>query len=250
MLVRLTNNCTMNCSHCMVDASENGEHMDFELFKEVLKFNKQYDPMVLLISGGEPTEHPQFLEILEHLKMYNNKIGRVLILSNGLFLHDEIFTDSILAAGIDFQITNDRRYYPKRIKEKKHPLLTYEYSIHGVSPFARALKNKLTIERRAPHCFNFRSMSLHNDTFKNTILGLRSRFYFCTPSISVDGSITMGETPFCHRIGNIYTNVDTLFYNLINSSCDRCGLSKNLEDKFLLQWLLLEVKGEKNNVQF
>lgn len=240
MLLRITNNCTMECSHCMVNALPTGKHASIETVIKALEFNGTYDRTILIISGGEPTNHPEFLNILELLTEYNNKLGKVLILSNGLFLYDIDYREKILKAGIEFQITNDKRYYPKPIMKVNHHLLTYEYSIRNVSPFGRAIKNSLSTDNKAPLCFNFRSCMSKRDNFKDALLTLRMHKNFCTPSINIDGSIVMGETPFCHVIGNIYDKPEILYKNAINASCDRCKLSRNLTELHLAYWKLLE----------
>ena len=61
MLLKLTEKCSMGCSHCMNSATENGEHMSLDTFKDAIDFiirNNAYHS--IFISGGEPTEHPMF----------------------------------------------------------------------------------------------------------------------------------------------------------------------------------------------
>lgn len=240
MIIRTTNKCIMNCNHCMIDANENGLHMDLNTFKKALKFNIIYDRFILIISGGEPTLHPEFIDILKLLYNYKT-IGKVLILSNGLFLYDKKYTDEILSYEIDIQITNDKKYYPKKIPEIKHRLLTYEYNIKKVSPFGRALKNKLYHNNfKGPHCFNLRSCAYNSNNFKDAILKLRSNFNFCTPTINIDGSISIGESTQCYTIGSIDHNEKDLFENILNATCDKCKMSKGLNEPMFAYWKLLQ----------
>lgn len=241
MLMRITNYCTMNCTHCMISADKYGGHMAPNIFKDAINFNYENDRSCLIISGGEPTDHPDFLSLLNALKIYQQKIGKVLILSNGLFLENIDYREKILKAGIDFQITNDKRYYPKRIIKVDHPLLTYEYNIRKVSPFGRALINNIKdLNNKAPLCYNLRSCSLQSENLKDALLKLRLHSNFCTPSINIDGTIVMGETPFCYEIGSIYNDSEKIHQNIISSSCNKCKLSKNLTELQLAYWNLME----------
>lgn len=57
----------MGCSHCLENATPDGEHMSSETFKKVLNFMERINPTVVLITGGEPTDHPEFFEYMEQL---------------------------------------------------------------------------------------------------------------------------------------------------------------------------------------
>jgi sulfatase maturation enzyme AslB (radical SAM superfamily) len=60
MLIRVTNKCTMGCRHCMIEASApDGEHMTSEMFEKALDISSLLYSHVILLSGGEPFEHPR-----------------------------------------------------------------------------------------------------------------------------------------------------------------------------------------------
>lgn len=63
MILMITNKCRMNCSHCMNFSSNDGQHMKVDVIGKSLEFIKEIKPNMLIISGGEPTEHPLFLSI-------------------------------------------------------------------------------------------------------------------------------------------------------------------------------------------
>ena len=236
MLVRITDYCTMGCTHCMVNAGESGGHMDMEMFKWAFDFSVFFD-MYLFLSGGEPTSHPQFIDMLEFIRNAKIPFFKVLILSNGMFLEDKKYTDKILGFGYQVQISNDSRFYPKRVKEVKHPLLTYVNRITQVAPFGRAIENKIDIDQRFPGCFNLRSFAQKFDSFREVIFDLRyPAGKFCTPSINTDGSISAGETPFCSLIGTVNSTGDELLNNIRSMSCNSCGLDKNLTGEHAVWW--------------
>lgn len=236
MLVRITDYCTMGCAHCMINASKQGKHMDKKTFRDTLKFIKPID-LILFLSGGEPTQHPEFLEFLEIVNDHGFDPEAVLIMSNGTFLEDKTYTDKILDFGYRIQVTNDSRFYPKTIIKIDHPLITYVDRINQVSPFGRALKNRIPVTQKYPECFNLRSIAYCKTTFSDVIDVLRILAKkYCTPAINTDGSISAGETPFCGRIGTIYSTDEELMKGIRSLSCNNCGLDKNLTGKYAEQW--------------
>ncbi len=60
----LTNRCQLSCLHCMKDNGERSQSLPLELIKDVLDQASNYGVRKLGFSGGEPTLHPQFDEIL------------------------------------------------------------------------------------------------------------------------------------------------------------------------------------------
>lgn len=228
MLIRITNACHMGCSHCMVNATPDGENMTDDNFTKALRFTEEFDLPLVMISGGEPTEHPRFIDFIEQVKQ--TELLPV-VLSNGMFLEDEAFTEKVLNLGISFQITNDARFYPKDIPKIKHPLLTYVYNIQSITPLGRA-KGKIPHSQKAPGCFNIRSMTHffqeNHGSLHDVICGLRSYQKFCTPSINADGSISAGETNQCFRIGNLDSTQQELLDGLMKVKCNNCGLEDNL----------------------
>jgi len=107
MLVKITTQCSMGCTHCMEEALPEGEHMSLETFKKVLPFIEAcYNGIrIILLSGGEPTNHPDILKIIEMVKNWN-----AVLLSNGLFYSGPL-KDPILDSGITIQVYNDPNYY-------------------------------------------------------------------------------------------------------------------------------------------
>ena len=171
MLIRITQKCSMGCPHCLVNATPDGEHMTLATFKNAITFAMEVDLLApLLISGGEPTEHPQFLEFVDLALRHNVK---VLIFSNGTFLEDKDYTDKILVREIEVQITNDERFYPRRVPIIEHPKLMYEHKLRVLTPLGRgavlAEKAQELPVSRAPGCFNLRSMARSMKSLSSTL---------------------------------------------------------------------------------
>ncbi len=59
----------MGCSHCMINATlNNQDFMTKETFRQAVAFSKEYDLSFVLISGGEPLEHPEFFDFVQIAK--------------------------------------------------------------------------------------------------------------------------------------------------------------------------------------
>jgi len=213
----------MGCSHCMIDSHPDGEHMAMENFAKSLDLIRRIDLSVIMISGGEPLEHPEFFEFAELAKKH---IEVVLLLTNGMFTEDKELTKRVLDLDLMVQITNDQRYYPKRVPKINHPNVSYETHVRVITPLGRASDEPTT--KQAPMCYNLRSLACSKKNLQASILLLRSFEKFCTPSISVDGSVVAGESPFCGKIGTVDSSDNELAEALMNMECNRCGLEDRL----------------------
>ena len=90
-LVEITNKCNLRCPICYsVAENENGCDISTEEFADRLETLLKAEGGrldVLQISGGEPTLHEKFGEILEIAVSKN--VGRVLVNTNGLKIHED-----------------------------------------------------------------------------------------------------------------------------------------------------------------
>lgn len=228
MLVKITTQCHMGCKHCMEDSLPVGANMSEDTFRKACDFIKRNEFMFVLMSGGEPTDHPQFTEFVGISKSHGLK---TVVLSNGLFLKDER-RDEILNSGADFQIINDPEYYPVKVEPFSHPAIqVFDTKIMApLSPFGRAVKNGLSIGRSSPMCFNLRSATRHFRDFKEAVLFIRGHGKMCTPSITVEGDIVAGESRFCSKIGTVESSNMELTNRVVGLRCSNCGLVNNLHD--------------------
>jgi hypothetical protein len=201
------------------------------VFEATLMAAQRLDDIGLLISGGEPTDHPDVVEFLQLAKA--STAGQyILLLSHGMWLTDPAFDakkrEAILDLVTGVQVTNDPRYYPRRIEQINHPKVVYETQIRQVSPFGRAKTNKIATTRTTPLCFNLRSFARSLQSFPAAIRMQRLRGSFCTPSININGDILAGESVSCCPIGNVTDPLPTLDAGIINLKCNRCGLVDGL----------------------
>ena len=233
----------MKCTHCFINATPNGKHMDMNVFEDVISFIRKIRPNVLLLSGGEPSEHPNFIQIIQDLKKVLRVSNLLLIATNGMFLYNEELTQKVLDMDVNIQITNDERFYPQRVPIIKHEKIFYETRIGEIFPLGRAVENQLNrtdMDRKsqAPKCFNVRSLVRggHVNTFRDLIAFTELRLQkFCVPSIDIYGDLHIGETDECYKIGSIYDKEESIFENIRDlkfHQCNKCGLEDNLVNQY------------------
>ncbi len=95
LLLEITDACNLRCPTCYADARGH----DFMSVDEARRrldsfFRTQRSLDVLMLSGGEPTIHPQFAEVMDLALQY--PIGRILVNTNGLRLNQDEALVSLL----------------------------------------------------------------------------------------------------------------------------------------------------------
>lgn len=240
MLIRITNRCHMNCSHCMIDASgPEGEHMTHDTFERALDLRARLEARITMLSGGEPTDHPDFFELAtKALEAISDSLGVYILASNGLFvLDDQKYADmcELTQKGCGFlvvQITNDSRYYSRNLAlvQERFDLPHWRFTDHlrQIMPCRRTHENNIEPSRVVPLCANLRANTRRHGLLRS-VVALESVMRTCSPSVSVDGSVRAGEMDTCYKIGDVTDSVETLESNLVNMTCNACGLRDNLK---------------------
>lgn len=244
MLLKITEHCSMGCYHCMSRCTENNKFMDDIVFDQAIEFLQSYSTGILtvIVSGGEPTQHPKFKEYLRKLVSELKKFPhiQVLVTSNGEWmvehlhefkaLYDE-FTYSSCGKQVLWQITNDVIYYPKdiyninsyaveRIRSLKY--VSIERKLRWIYPQGRAEDNNLEWTAKGPKCFNIRSASGHVSSFRDLLLFMTSRNLNCTPCIEYDGALKMGESYLCTPCSNIWKSDMEILEDIRAFKCMKC----------------------------
>jgi organic radical activating enzyme len=246
MLIKITERCSMGCTHCLENATTEGKDMDWSTLKDIMAFLKDNGLLnfEVLVSGGEPTEHPDFENfvsyIFECLKDANpNQPTALVILTNGLWMIDnpdkvrkiiEIKDD---IHTIYFQVTNDTRYYPTKVEPHKRVfrdknVLFFDH-VESLYPIGRARSNNLEWSRKSSHCFNVRALAKQRPLeqlkdIRKDMITMMSMPHVCTPHISVNGEIKLGESRLCPVCATIYDNMDTIMDKIRNFKCDQCKI--------------------------
>ena len=67
-LVELTSSCNLSCPMCYASSGPGGEHQSLEAIKYCIDrlIEVETKPEVLQLSGGEPTVHPEFADVLRY----------------------------------------------------------------------------------------------------------------------------------------------------------------------------------------
>ncbi len=84
-VIDITDACDMNCSICVVTNRQNPNHISLDDFKKRLDsvIQSEGSLQILILTGGEPTMHPNFFELVEEANS-RKEITRVDVISNGL----------------------------------------------------------------------------------------------------------------------------------------------------------------------
>ncbi|MCB0456280.1 MAG: radical SAM protein [Flavobacteriaceae bacterium] len=105
-IVEITDRCNLTCPTCYANSSPSyGRHRTLE---EVIKMldtivENEKEPDVVQISGGEPTLHPQFFEILDYAKQL--PIRHLMLNTNGIKIaKDKEFVKRLKTYSPDFEI--------------------------------------------------------------------------------------------------------------------------------------------------
>jgi len=211
--------------------------MSRETFEKALLFSEMLEVLspvrMTLLSGGEPTDHPN---ILEFIQMAEDRGHFISLLSNGLWLDNEELRDQILSHKLVIQVTNDPRFYPREPLVFEHPAITYVNSLSVMMPIGRfaGKESEEVPTRKAPNCFNLRSLTRNLQDAQQAIATLRMRSIhtsiggWCTPSINVDGTVVAGESNGCHSIGTVASTPEEITRALCSMKCGNCGLRDRL----------------------
>ncbi len=275
MVIDLTYKCSMGCTHCMSDCTQNGEEMSLDVLKDVCNFitGKKIDtvqPLILGISGGEIFEHSQILECLDIIfDRFGTKRNIAFILtSNGRILSEtpeylEYLKDIKSKYGknkVMLQITDDDRFYPTKLNQKQRYRLEKIGAVIDTVPGSKENRNKCLYPQgrallnydesywntKAPKCVNCRLLvhqGIH--TFKDLVQTLTNGMKNCTPSISPNGEIKLGESRLCPSIATIYDSDVEIINKIRNCKCSNCQESIKIfnRDNFLLSSLLYSTEG-------
>ena len=105
-IVEVTDRCNLTCPTCYASSSPNfGRHRSLEEIKTMLDtiVANEKEPDVVQISGGEPTIHPDFFEILDYAKSL--PIKHLMLNTNGIRIAKDLdFVKRLKTYTPDFEI--------------------------------------------------------------------------------------------------------------------------------------------------
>ncbi|MBW2263176.1 MAG: radical SAM protein [Deltaproteobacteria bacterium] len=95
-IIAVTEECNLRCPVCFADARKRGRHLTLDQIGAMMDrlVMCEGDPEVLQISGGEPTLHPQIVDILAMAR--DRGFGKIMLNTNGIRLtEDPAFVDEL-----------------------------------------------------------------------------------------------------------------------------------------------------------
>ena len=118
-VVEITDRCNLTCPTCYAGSSPNyGRHRTLDEVKAMLDaiVENEKEPDVVQISGGEPTLHPQFFEILDYAKSL--PIKHLMVNTNGIKIaKDFSFAEKLMKYTPDFEIYLQFDSFKKEVLE-------------------------------------------------------------------------------------------------------------------------------------
>lgn len=260
MVIRITDNCGQHCLHCMQESGPDKKNfMDMETYLKTLIFIKSTKTMVISISGGEPTRHPDILEYL-HLAASTKRV--VVLLTNGDWvfdnpkLRDDLFILLLKNKNLSIQITSVRGVYTNyHSKTSIHDALRVRHTYSkvkkqivvvnklelGITPIGRAKDNSdklvdktFITDRKAPRCFNPYSVVQNFSLIKDSInvvevidiIKTQTNSSLCIPMIKENGDVVFGEYEACNSVWNVNNDSMEVKISDIIGPCGSCFYSK------------------------
>jgi organic radical activating enzyme len=240
----------------MNDAQPDGEDMTMQVLDDSLEFLRKNNlGTMLIVSGGEPTEHRNFDEIMNRIIDFSTESGCIMFITvttNGELIQNdsERFQGYIKRAKngrnsveLVYQVSADVRYYPRRIQTYKRifredGFVLCDDCVEQIYPQGRALDNNIPWKSKASKCFNVRAISKQipmSASLHDIESTLAQRGYFCTPHIDVHGNIKLGESDLCPVCASIYDSMEDIMEKIRKFKCNQCEhINKNLNDIYKL----------------
>lgn len=252
MLLSITNSCHMGCMHCMDDAKPCEEHMNFKTFIDAVSFFNQMGGIELVITGGEPTDNPEWMHMLKYaLDTAHGSSGagyaHITLTTNGMTIANnkdiQVYLLTLFekyTGKLTVQVTHVDEYYPQVVNlDQKFfdlaPHVVVCKKIEAMYPMGRARKNNLPWSSKCSKCFNIRSAVRHFDSLATATLTLALKEKFCTPQVDIYGNIKLGESCLCPVVSNIYNSTEKIIKDIKNFKCSGCDIiNKNLPKEYLM----------------
>lgn len=244
MMLQICNRCEMMCPHCLDDATPDGGLMDRRTFDKALEFAIAVKAGHLVVSGGEPTAHPDFLSFCRSVSDSGLTFS---VCTNGMWLGDEkgewrMERVAKLKRFLGAQVYTNPRWYRLhettveryRRQESRWQSLGVKLDTTEVLNMqdlgrARTCKEAIAeMERHRYHnsCLTAHTLAAQTPGFPDFFKIMVSIGHFCTPLIDWAGGFHMSESWLCQSFGNVITNTPDEIWGRISRSrpCGGCRL--------------------------
>lgn len=248
MLIQITNRCSEGCPHCMQNSLPDGPHMSLSVFRAAVAFGRFLKCNVYVISGGEPTEHPQFLDFCQILNDSIGKNGKaaISVTSNGMWYpekKDMIEKLAKLKNFIGMQVYTNRQWYRNydriiRYREEidKMAKVTVDTAPLFMQDLGRARFNEEAqkASEQNPHfmsCLNGHLLIKQASPLRR-LDGMMIPNALCKPLIDFRGNVHLSESCLCPSFGNVAEDLHMeIFRNMQEAKpCLRCAGGKRFKE--------------------
>lgn len=261
MLIQITNRCHMECPHCMQDSNPDGPHMSDETFHQLLHFCEAAQPYVVMLTGGEPTEHPLWADYArELLRLPSVKV--MVILTNGAWIENSktrITMAKLIRSQkgrVQVQVYTNPKYYRDHKWTLEHEA---QYRSIGCRPdfndplfmqdLGRARKNyaeEIQSSDRSPSCTNSHLLAIQTASMQHFSAATITSGKMCRPLIDVNGGIHMSESWLCPTVAHISDGINVAFQKMRASRpCGGCRLYPNIAKYHPQQAAILGITTSK-----
>jgi radical SAM protein with 4Fe4S-binding SPASM domain len=104
-LIQIDERCNLRCAHCFVSATQEGGYMPLDAVKrKVVPQLWQSRVRRVTLTGGEPTMHPQFLDVVREFRNADIDVG---ICTNATTLSDDQITELAAIDGVHCNVSLD-----------------------------------------------------------------------------------------------------------------------------------------------
>ena len=232
----------MGCPHCLQDSLPNNQHMSAEVFRKALEFGEWSGNLRYNISGGEPTEHPNFAGLLEILfdrlnakarpdHIYTLLTGHMVpvftLISNGDWFADEekvkYIVDKVLSnTHLDcLQVCSIERLYKNyefiKANTNKLKCLSPKVFVHtgdilAMEDLGRARTSQGFVRKQVESnkyfmsCLNCSLVSKQESDIKSLMSTLFFCDQTCKPLVDWKGDVHLSESHICPSVGNVLTD--------------------------------------------
>ncbi|UCD50539.1 MAG: radical SAM protein, partial [Phycisphaerales bacterium] len=98
LALELTRRCRFNCRHCRADAERTApqDELTTEQWKKILASVASYEKCVVIMTGGEPTERSDLIELVE----YSRQVGLRAVMATCGYAIDDATLAKLTDAGV------------------------------------------------------------------------------------------------------------------------------------------------------
>lgn len=128
--VRLTRVCNNRCIFCLDSENQNGSFVPLKEIEKDLRQGRSENIKRVILSGGEPTIHPQFLEIIKLAKSLG--YSHIQVITNGRIFTYKDFLVKVVKEGVS-ELTFSIHGHTKTLYEKQSQVKdSFEQAIQGL----------------------------------------------------------------------------------------------------------------------